>query len=71
MPKNETDLPPTLERSDEHAQRTWQKTHDSRLTLQDLARRLDVEGRSTMNKDELVEAVDKANQRTTARARRS
>jgi hypothetical protein len=32
MPKNETDLPSTLERSDEHAQRTWQKTQDSRLT---------------------------------------
>ncbi|CAN5747189.1 hypothetical protein BH23ACT1_BH23ACT1_09040 [soil metagenome] len=27
--KNETELPSTLERSDEHAQRTRQKTHDS------------------------------------------
>jgi cation transport regulator ChaB len=132
--KNETDLPSTLERSDEHAQRTWRKTHDSAVEtygegerahrtafsslkhsyekvgdhwepkehkgpsdeqaergaadpvadthqgvdanaskahLQDLARRLDVEGRSTMNKDELVEAVDEANQRATAKARRS
>ena len=132
--KNDTDLPSTLERSDEHAQRTWQKTHDSAVEtygegerahrtafsalkhsyekvgdhwepkehkgpsdeqaerggadpvaethhgvdanatkahLQGLARRLDVPGRSSMNKEELVEAVDKANQRATARARTS
>ncbi len=139
MPKDkednsETDLPSTLERSDEHAQRTWQKTHDaavetygegerahrtafsalkhsyekvgdhwepkdrkgpsdeqaergagdpvaethhgvdanaSKSHLQDLARRLDVQGRSSMNKDELVRAIDKANQRETAKARTS
>ncbi len=33
MPKGSksttTDMPSTLERSDEHAQRTWQKAHDS------------------------------------------
>jgi hypothetical protein len=29
-----------------------------------------VPGRSSMSKDELVEAIDKANQRETARARR-
>ena len=37
--------------------------------LEDVARRLDIEGRSTMDKDELVEAIQKANDRETARAR--
>jgi hypothetical protein len=36
-----------------------------------LARRLDVRGRSRMTKDELVEAVRKANDRATAQARKS
>ena len=34
-----------------------------------IARRLDVRGRSTMTKDELVEAIKKANRRKTAEAR--
>jgi cation transport regulator ChaB len=34
-----------------------------------VARRLDVEGRSTMNKDELVSAIMKANRRISARNR--
>ena len=37
--------------------------------LLDLARRLDVRGRSTMSKAELVTALEKANDRSTARAR--
>lgn len=41
----------------------------SKKHLYELARRLDVEGRSTMSKDELVDAVDRANRRETARAR--
>lgn len=132
--KSETDLPSTLERSDDHAQRTWQKTHDSAVEtygegerahrtafaslkhsyekvgdhwepkdgkgpsdeqaarggadpvakthegvdanaskahLQELARRLDVHGRSSMNKAELVDAIEKANRRATAAARKS
>jgi cation transport regulator ChaB len=132
--KSDTDLPSTLERSDKHAQETWQKTHDSAVDtygegerahrtafsslkhsyekvgdhwepkdhkgpsdeqaergagdpvadthtgvdanaskdhLQDLAGRLEVKGRSSMNKDELVEAIEKANRRATADARRS
>ena len=39
--------------------------------LLELARRLDVPGRSTMSKDELVEALQKANDRATAAARDS
>jgi hypothetical protein len=38
--------------------------------LLDLARRLRVPGRSRMGKDELVEAVKKANRRETAKSRR-
>ena len=37
--------------------------------LMDSARRLDVEGRSTMNKGELVAAIMKANRRVTAKNR--
>ncbi|WP_395728199.1 Rho termination factor N-terminal domain-containing protein [Nakamurella sp.] len=36
--------------------------------LYELARRLDIEGRSTMTKDELVAALQKANDRASARA---
>ena len=39
--------------------------------LMDVARRLDVPGRSTMTKDELVDAIQKANNRETRRARES
>ena len=38
--------------------------------LYDLAKRLDIRGRSTMTKQELVEALQKANTRETARARK-
>jgi hypothetical protein len=36
----------------------------------DVAKRLDVRGRSKMTKDELVDAIGKANNRESARARR-
>ena len=42
----------------------------SKKHLYELAQRLDVRGRSTMSKDELVDALDKANRRETAKARR-
>jgi cation transport regulator ChaB len=42
------------------------KTH-----LMDVARRLDIAGRSRMTKDELVDAIVKANRRESARALRS
>lgn len=41
----------------------------SKKHLEDVARRLDVKGRSTMSKDELVEAIQKANDRRTRQAR--
>ena len=44
--------------------------HASKKHLYELAQRLDVAGRSSMSKDELVEAIDRANRRETARARR-
>jgi len=42
----------------------------SKEHLMEIARRLGVKGRSGMNKAELVEAIQKANRRATARARR-
>jgi cation transport regulator ChaB len=42
----------------------------SKEHLMDVARRLDVPGRSSMNKDELVDAIQKANDRKTAEARK-
>ncbi len=41
----------------------------SKKHLLDLARKLDVKGRSSMDKRELAEAIDKANQKANARAR--
>ena len=136
MPAREdTDIPSTILRSDEHAQEIWRATHDaavetygegerahrtafaslkhsyekvgdhweakaekgpsderaaqptaeaargegethggvdanaSKAHLQDLARRLEVRGRSTMSKDELVSAIEKENARRTRLAR--
>ena len=43
----------------------------SKAHLMDVAKRLEVTGRSRMTKDELVEAIKKANRRSTARARSS
>jgi len=42
----------------------------SKKHLYELAQRLDVAGRSSMSKGELVEAIDEANRRATARARK-
>jgi len=41
----------------------------SKAHLMEVARRLDIPGRSTMTKDELVEAIMRANRRASARAR--
>lgn len=41
----------------------------SKKHLMGVARRLDISGRSTMNKDELVSAIKKANRRESARNR--
>ncbi|MBF4581701.1 ChaB family protein [Curtobacterium sp. VKM Ac-2865] len=42
----------------------------SKAHLMDVAKRLEISGRSSMTKDELVEAIKKANARATAKARR-
>jgi cation transport regulator ChaB len=126
------EMPSTIRRSDEKAQRTWSEAHDSAVEtygegerahrtafaalkhthekvgdhwepkekpgpsdrqaergagdrpvpteggvnanaskrhLQEIARELNVPGRSSMTKDELVDAIDKANQRETREAR--
>src|ERR671926_1339987 len=125
------EIPSTLQRSDEKAQRTFAKAHDSAVEtygegeranrtawaavkhthekvgdhwepkdhkgpsdpqaeggagtdretkggvdanatkehLMDLAKRLDVPGRSSMNKDEMVDAIQQANDKETRRAR--
>ncbi len=42
----------------------------SKHHLYDLAKRLDIPGRSAMSKQELVDALQKANQKETARARK-
>ncbi|WP_460945201.1 ChaB family protein [Okibacterium endophyticum] len=41
----------------------------SKSHLQDVARKLDISGRSKMSKDELVDAVQKANDKKTRKAR--
>ncbi len=129
------EIPSTLQRSDEKAQRTWAKTHDSAVEtydgdeqratrvawaavkhthekvgdhweekaggrrgpsdaraeggagtdretkggvdanatkehLMDVAKRLSISGRSRMTKDELVDAIQKANDKKTAEARK-
>jgi hypothetical protein len=41
----------------------------SKAHLMDVAKRLEISGRSRMSKDELVTAIKKANNRKTAKAR--
>jgi cation transport regulator ChaB len=41
----------------------------SKEHLMDVAKKLDISGRSSMNKDELVEAIQKANAKATRKAR--
>ena len=131
MPKDENDLPSTIERSDEHAQEIYSETLDSaektygdgerahrtayaslkhsyekvgdhwepkdekgpsdegaeqrgpgrretrggvdanasKQHLMEVAKRLDVPGRSRMSKDELVDAIQTANAKATRKAR--
>jgi hypothetical protein len=72
MPGRE-DLPAALLRSPRKAQDTWVATHDSALDTYGPGRRaqqLGIQGRSRMSKAELVDALDKANRRETARARK-
>jgi cation transport regulator ChaB len=45
--------------------------HATKQHLMEIAQRLDVPGRSSMTKDELVDALQKANDRETAAARRT
>jgi cation transport regulator ChaB len=52
-------------------QRAGVDANASKAHLMDLAKRLDVHGRSRMTKDELVTAIGRANDRQSAKARRS
>jgi cation transport regulator ChaB len=52
-----------------HPTRGGVDANASKAHLVDLARRLDVRGRSTMTKEQLVEAIGKANDRATREAR--
>lgn len=45
--------------------------NSTKAHLMDIARRLDVAGRSTMDKQQLVDAIDQANRAASARARRT
>jgi cation transport regulator ChaB len=61
--------------SDEGAAHRGRKTaggvdaNASKAHLMDVAKQLDITGRSSMSKDELVEAIQKANNRETRKAR--
>jgi hypothetical protein len=44
-------------------------TSESKQHLYELARKLDVRGRSSMNKEQLVDALERASKRETAKAR--
>jgi cation transport regulator ChaB len=82
------EIPSTLQRSDEKAQRTFAKAHDSAMDSYDDERRANqvawaavkhthekvgdqagIPGRSSMSKDELVDALQKSNDRATRRTR--
>lgn len=65
-PAPAAEVPNTVQRSDEHARAT---STASRAHLYRLAQRLDIPGRSTMTRDELVQALQKANDKAIARAR--
>jgi len=67
------EVPSTVQRSDAHAQAGTPAggvdANASSAHLYRLAQRLDIPGRSTMTKDELVQALQKANDAATAEAR--
>jgi cation transport regulator ChaB len=46
-------------------------TQATKKHLMDIARRLDIRGRSTMTKGELVDAIEKANRRASRKSRKS
>jgi cation transport regulator ChaB len=67
-----------LKQTHEKVGKRWKKkpkdeagvsTESSKKHLYELAKELDIAGRSTMSKQQLVEAINKANEKATARAR--
>jgi hypothetical protein len=66
-PSDERDLSGGPNASGESAEGV--DTNATKKHLMDIARRLDVPGRSTMNKDDLVAAIMKANRRISAKNR--
>ena len=66
---------PSDEQAEGGADRSEKKTQEgvdanaTKVHLLDVAKKLDISGRSSMNKDELIDAIKKANARETRKAR--
>ncbi|MGF7236737.1 MAG: Rho termination factor N-terminal domain-containing protein, partial [Frankia sp.] len=64
-PSDRQSATPRTVRADSHG---GVDANASKQHLMDVAKRLEIRGRSTMSKDELVRAIEKANDRATSKA---